>query len=255
MARDRDGAGMSPTRVVVVDDQQVVREGLIALLAMSDEIEVVGDAADGQAALDLLSAASELPDVVLMDLRMPVLDGVTATRRITETYPRVVVLVLTTYDDDSSIRQALHAGAQGYLTKDAGRTQILASLRSVMAGQATFSGPVSKRLIAALGSDEVAEPSGSTGIAPGSSGTESGVSMSAGPVAAGSVEPNPGGMTDRELDVLRLIATGLTNREIASTLFVTEATVKTHINNLFAKIMVSNRAEAVRYAYRAGLSS
>jgi DNA-binding NarL/FixJ family response regulator len=206
-------------RVVVADDQQVVREGLVALLGLIDGVEVTGAAANGVEAVDLVARGNV--DVVLMDLRMPVLDGTQATARITADFPDVAVLVLTTYADDASIANALRAGARGYLTKDAGRAEIGAALRSTAAGQSTFDTEVSKRLIA--------------GLAP-------------------TAQENDG-LTARETEVLRLIAQGLSNPEIAGRLFISEATVKTHINNTFAKIGARHRAEAVRYAYRKGIAS
>ncbi|ONI75094.1 DNA-binding response regulator [Actinosynnema sp. ALI-1.44] len=202
-------------KVIVVDDQQVVREGLVALLDLLDDVSVVGSAADGRQALDVLRTTPA--DVVLMDLRMPELDGVAATRMITRDHPGTAVLVLTTYADDSSIANALRAGARGYLTKDAGRAQIAMALRSTAAGQSTFDAKVSERLVAALDGrprDKQAAPDG---------------------------------LTAREVEVLGLITRGLTNPEIAAELFISEATVKTHINNVFAKIGVRHRAEAVRY--------
>jgi DNA-binding NarL/FixJ family response regulator len=207
-------------RVVVVDDQQIMREGLVALLELLDDIEVVGDAGDGEQALRLV--AERQPDVVLMDLRMPVLDGIEATTRITREHPEIAVLVLTTYADGESIDAALRAGARGYLTKDAGRVEIASALRSAVAGQSTFDAAVSRRLIAGLGTER---PRG-----------------------------NPDGLTAREVEVLGLISQGLSNAEIAAQLFIGETTVKTHINNVFAKINVRTRAEAVRYAYREGLA-
>ncbi|TCC06001.1 response regulator [Kribbella soli] len=209
-----------PIRVVVADDQQVVREGLVALLGLIDGVEVTGAAANGVEAVDLVARGNV--DVVLMDLRMPVLDGTQATARITADFPDVAVLVLTTYADDASIANALRAGARGYLTKDAGRAEIGAALRSTAAGQSTFDPEVSKRLIA--------------GLTPTAS-------------------PDSDGLTARETEVLRLIAQGLSNPEIAGQLFISEATVKTHINNTFAKIGARHRAEAVRYAYRKGIAS
>jgi len=201
-------------RVIVADDQQVVREGLVALLGLLDGIEVTGAAANGAEAVELVAQGNV--DVVLMDLRMPVLDGVGATARITAEFPAVAVLVLTTYADDASIATALRAGARGYLTKDAGRVEIGAALRSTAAGQSTFDPEVTRRLVA--------------GLAPGPAGND--------------------GLTARETEVLRLIARGLSNPEIAAQLFISEATVKTHINNTFAKIGARHRAEAVRYAYQ-----
>jgi DNA-binding NarL/FixJ family response regulator len=206
-------------RVVVADDQQVMREGLVALLGLIDGVEVAGAAANGVEAVDLVAQGNV--DVVLMDLKMPVLDGTLATARITADFPEVAVLVLTTYADDTSIANALRAGARGYLTKDAGRAEIGAALRSTAAGQSTFDPEVSKRLIA--------------GLTPASPGND--------------------GLTARETEVLRLIARGLSNPEIAGQLFISEATVKTHINNTFAKIGARHRAEAVRYAYRKGIAS
>ncbi|HEY0695680.1 MAG TPA: response regulator transcription factor [Kribbella sp.] len=208
-------------RVVVADDQQIVREGLVALLELMDGVEVVGAASDGEQAVELVADGNT--DVVLMDLRMPVLDGVGATRRITTDHPEVAVLVLTTYADDESIALALQAGARGYLTKDAGRVEIGAALRATAAGQSTFDPEVSRRLVAALAADKTPARSSD-------------------------------GLTSRETEVLRLIARGLSNTEIATTLFISEATVKTHINNTFAKIGARHRAEAVRYAYRNGLA-
>ncbi|MFF4616425.1 response regulator [Nonomuraea jabiensis] len=204
-------------KVLVVDDQQLMREGLVALLDLVGDVEVVGDAADGEQALRLV--AELRPDVVLMDLRMPVMDGVEATRRIARAHPGVAVVVLTTYDDDRSVDSALLAGACGYLTKDAGRAEIAAALRSAAAGQSTFSAAVSRRLVDAL--SRAAPP----------------------PVSA-----CPDGLTVREVEVLRLVAGGLSNAEIGSALFIAETTVKTHINNAFAKIGVRNRTEAAAYA-------
>ncbi|GAA4971158.1 DNA-binding NarL/FixJ family response regulator [Nonomuraea thailandensis] len=204
-------------KVLVVDDQQVMREGLVALLDLVDGVEVVGDAGQGEEALGLV--AELRPDVVLMDLRMPVMDGVEATRRIVREYPGVAVVVLTTYDDDRSVDAALLAGARGYLTKDAGRAEIAAALRSAAAGQSTFSPAAAKRLVEVL-SRSAAEP----------------------------VTVCPDGLTVREVEVLRLIARGLSNAEIAARLFIAATTVKTHINNAFAKIGVRNRTEAADYA-------
>ncbi|MEV6032179.1 response regulator transcription factor [Nonomuraea sp. NPDC052116] len=204
-------------KVLVVDDQQLMREGLVALLDLVDDVDVVGDAGNGEEALRLV--AELRPDVVLMDLRMPVMDGVEATRRIARAHPEVAVVVLTTYDDDRSVDSALLAGACGYLTKDAGRAEIAAALRSAAAGQSTFSAAVSRRLVDAL--SRAAPP----------------------PVSA-----CPDGLTVREVEVLRLVAGGMSNAEIGSALFIAETTVKTHINNAFAKIGVRNRTEAAAYA-------
>ncbi len=215
-------------RVLVADDQTVVREGLVAILGLLPGIEVVAAAADGDEAVAL--TGEHHPDVVLMDLRMPRCDGVTATRRIRAAHPGTEVVVLTTFDDDESIVAALSAGARGYLTKDAGSAQLAHAIRAAVDGQAVLSPAVQARLVAAA---RAAGP----GTVPG-------------PPAA----PLPDGLTPREAEVLRLIAAGLSNAEIAAALFVGEATVKTHINHLFAKAQVRDRAQAVRYAYRRGLA-
>lgn len=216
---------MSDIRVLVVDDQLIVRDGLVALLELTDGIEVAGAAGDGQQALDLL--ATTPCDVVLMDLRMPGIDGVDATARVVRDHPGVAVLVLTTYADDESITGALAAGARGYLTKNAGRGEIAAAIRSSAAGHSTFDADVSRRLVAALVDGD----------------------------AAAAVRTRElDGLTGREREVLTLIARGLSNAEIAAALFIEQTTVKTHINNAFAKIGVENRADAVRYAFRTGLA-
>jgi DNA-binding NarL/FixJ family response regulator len=211
-------------RVVVADDQTAVREGLALLLDLLEDVTVVGAAGDGDEAVALV--AERGADVVLMDLRMPRCDGVTATARLREEHPDTRVVVLTTYAEDADILAALHAGALGYLTKDAGRAQIAAAVRAAAGGQSVLDPQVQKRLLAAAGA----------GTPPGA--------------PAGL----PDGLTAREGDVLRLIASGLSNREIASRLYVSEATVKSHINRLFAKTGVRDRAQAVQYAYRHGLT-
>jgi DNA-binding NarL/FixJ family response regulator len=210
-------------RVVVADDQTAVREGLALLLDLLDDVTVVGAAADGDEAVRLV--AEQGADVVLMDLRMPRCDGVTATARLRAEHPDTRVVVLTTYAEDADILAALRAGALGYLTKDAGRTQIAAAVRAAAGGQSVLDPQVQQRLLAAAG-----------GGAPPTPATL------------------PDGLTAREGDVLRLIAAGLSNREIAGRLYVSEATVKSHINRLFAKTGVRDRAQAVQYAYRHGLT-
>ncbi|MEN3265976.1 response regulator transcription factor [Pseudonocardia sp.] len=221
-----DGPSGRPLRVVVADDQTVVRDGLVVLLGLLPDVEVVGAAADGAQAVDLV--AEHQPDVVLMDLRMPRCDGVEATRRIRDGYPGVQVVVLTTYADDDSIFTALDAGARGYLTKDATATEIATALRTVTAGHALLDPAVQQRLIEAMTNRR--RPATTTN------------SML------------PDGLTAREGEVLTLIAAGLSNAEIAAALVVTEATVKTHINHLLAKTRQRDRAQAVAYAYRHGLA-
>jgi len=213
-------------RVVLADDQRVVREGLGTLVGLLDGVEVVGTAADGQEAVELARRLD--PDIVLMDLRMPRCDGIEATRRLAAARVRARVVVLTTYADDASVLAALRAGARGYLTKDAGADEIRMALEAVARGEAALDPAVQHHVVAAVaGGDDPAAPK----------------------------EPAlPDGLTPREAEVLALIARGLTNREIAADLVVSEATVKSHVNHLFAKAGVRDRAQAVAYAFRHGLA-
>ncbi|MFF7199387.1 response regulator [Streptomyces sp. NPDC008141] len=210
-------------RVIVADDQAVVREGIVMLLGLLPGIEVVGSAKDGDEAVALVAELA--PDVVLMDLRMPRCDGVEATRRIRSEHPATQIVVLTTYADDESLFPALRAGARGYLTKDADGDEIVRAIQDVMAGRAGLSPVVQRRLLEQV--------------------------TAAGPPTAPQL---PDGLTAREGEVLTLIAEGLTNAEIARRLHISTATVKTHINNLFSKADLHDRAQAVRYAYREGLA-
>ena len=217
-----------PLRIVVADDQRAVREALATVLDTEPGLEVVGLAADGEQAVELAHRFS--PEVVLMDLRMPNVDGVTATRRLAAELPDVKVVVLTTFADDASILAALEAGASGFLTKDAGRDQIALAVRSAAAGQAVLDPTAHASLLRAASSPvAVASP------------------------VSGEPASLPDDLTPREADVLRAIAAGHSNAEIATELFISEATVKSHINHLFAKIRARSRAEAVRYAYDHGL--
>ncbi|MEU9168761.1 response regulator transcription factor [Streptomyces sp. NPDC048420] len=218
------GVETKPARVLVVDDQTVVREGIVMLLGLLPGLEVVGAAGDGEEAVRLVAELA--PDVVLMDLRMPRCDGVEATRRIRTEHPGTQVVVLTTYADDDSLFPALKAGARGYLTKDAGGDEIVRAVHSVLSGDAGLSPSIQRRLLERLSDPEPPQK----------------VSAEA-----------PDGLTAREIEVLALIAEGLSNQEIARRLHVSTATVKTHINNLFAKTGLKDRAQAVRYAYTKGL--
>ncbi|WP_073906323.1 response regulator transcription factor [Streptomyces sp. CB02009] len=244
--------GARAVRVVVADDQAVVREGIVMLLGLLAGVEVVGSARDGEEAVAL--TAELAPDVVLMDLRMPRCDGVEATRRIRERHPGTEVVVLTTYADDASLFPALRAGARGYLTKDASGEEIVRALRDVTDGRAGLSPSVQRRLLEQLvergASAERAGPSGGTG--PGAEGSAT-ASLASASATAGPVVPGADGLTERETEVLVLVADGLSNQEIAGRLGISTATVKTHINNLFAKTGVRDRAQAVRYAYQHGL--
>jgi DNA-binding NarL/FixJ family response regulator len=216
-----------PIRVLVVDDQRVVREGLATLLGLLDDIEVVGSATDGEEAVGV--AAGLRPDVVLMDLRMPRCDGVEATRRLLVQDPDLRVLVLTTFADDQSVLEALRAGARGYLTKDAGAVEIDQAIHRVISGQAAIDPAVQHHLLQAIVNSPAQDE-------------------------AARVVHLPDGLTAREAEVLTLIARGLTNGEIAERLFVNESTVKTHINHLFAKIGARDRAHAMNYAYQHGFT-
>jgi DNA-binding NarL/FixJ family response regulator len=219
-------------RVLIADDQPVVRDGLAMLLGLLDDVEIVATAADGVEAVE--RARAERPDIVLMDLRMPRLEGAEATSQILASVPETRVLVLTTYADDEFLFPALHAGARGYLTKDATAEEIEHAIRALLAGQTHLDPTVQQRLVAAV--VDQAQP----------------------PVAG---EPPsvpradvPDELTPREVEVLKLIAAGLSNREIADALVLSNATVKTHVNRIFYKTGARDRAQAVRYAYQHGLA-
>jgi DNA-binding NarL/FixJ family response regulator len=222
-----------PLRVVIADDQASVREGLVLLLGGLPGIDVVGAAADGEQALALV--AEHQPDAILLDLHMPVLDGIGATRRLVAEYPGVAIVVLTTYADDGSVIEALQAGARSYLTKDADRTDIARALQAAAGGLTVFDPRVRATLLAAASS---APPAAAPGSAPSSA-------PSPGPTP----EP-PDGLTHREVEILGLMAQGLTNPEIAERLFLSNHTVKTHINRIFAKTGSRDRVAAVGYAQR-----
>jgi DNA-binding NarL/FixJ family response regulator len=220
-----------PLRVVIADDQASVREGLVLLLGGLPGIDVVGAAADGEQALALV--AEHQPDAILLDLHMPVLDGIGATRRLVAEHPGVAIVVLTTYADDGSVIEALQAGARSYLTKDADRTDIARALQAAAGGLTVFDPRVRATLLAAAST------------APPAPEPESAPSRLAGPAP----EP-PDGLTHREVEILGLMAQGLTNPEIAERLFLSNHTVKTHINRIFAKTGSRDRVAAVGYAQR-----
>jgi DNA-binding NarL/FixJ family response regulator len=204
-------------RVLVVDDHPVVRSGLVGMLAVTDDIEVVGEAGDGEEALALVE--STRPDVVLMDLRMPRRDGVSATGAIASRYPATKVLVLTTYDTDTDILHAVEAGATGYLLKDTPHAELLEGIRAASRGETVLAPPVAARLMSRLRTP-----------------------------APSAAQPSP-----RELEVLAAVARGLSNAEIGKALFIGEATVKTHLQRLFTKLDVDDRTHAVTVAIERGL--
>ncbi|MGH3203326.1 MAG: response regulator [Streptosporangiaceae bacterium] len=222
-----------PLRIVIADDQASVREGLVLLLGGLPGIEVAGAAADGEQALELV--AEHQPDAILLDLHMPVLDGIGATRRLVAEHPGVAIVVLTTYVDDTSVLEALRAGARSYLTKDADRTDIARALRAAVGGLTVFDPRVHATLLAAT-----------SGAAASPGGTPAGP----GPAPATRPPDPPDGLTQREAEILSLIARGLTNGEIAERLFLSNHTIKTHINRIFAKTGSRDRVAAIAYAQR-----
>jgi DNA-binding NarL/FixJ family response regulator len=219
-------------RVLIADDQPVVRDGLAMLLGLIDDVEIVATAADGIEAVE--RARAERPDIVLMDLRMPRREGADATRQILAAHPEIRVLVLTTYADDQFLFPALQAGARGYLTKDATAEEIEHAIRALIAGQTHLDPAVQQRLVTAVLDQGPPTPGGEPT-----------------PTSALSL---PDELTPREIEVLKLIADGLSNNEIADKLVLSNATVKTHINRIFYKTGARDRAQAVRYAYKHGLA-
>ena len=216
---------MTAVRVLIADDQKVERDGLATLLGLLDGIEVIATAVDGD---DAVRTAIELdPDVVLMDLHMPNCSGVEATEQLVAHGARARIVVLTTYSDDDWVFAALRAGARGFLTKDASADEIRTAIITVANGEAQLDPSVQRRLLDALGRAPVSPPPG----------------------------PVPDHLTPREVAVLALIAAGRSNAEIADELYVSDATVKTHINHLLAKTTMRDRAQLVGYAFRHGLAT
>ncbi|KUJ69013.1 LuxR family transcriptional regulator [Streptomyces albus subsp. albus] len=216
-------------KVLVVDDQELIRAGIAALLRAAPDVEVVGEASDGDEAVAL--ASERRPDVVVMDIRMPGTDGITATERILDQAadPPPRVLILTTFDLDAYVYAALRAGASGFILKDTGPQRLLAAISAVAGGDTLFAPSVTRRLIEAY----VQAPPDAAPARP----------------AAGTLDV----LTERELEVLRLTGRGMANAEMAERLFISEATVKTHLNRAMAKLGVCSRAQAVVLAYESGL--
>ena len=209
------------TSIVIADDQGMVRAGFRSLLSGEPDLEVVGEAGNGEEALEVVERLA--PDVTLMDIRMPVLDGITATRRLVESGASTRVLVLTTFDLDEYVFEALRAGASGFLLKDAPAEELAAAIRVVAAGESLLAPGVTRRVIDAF----VRRPA---------------------PPARPS-EPRLGLLTPREIEVLGLLARGMSNLDIASTLFVSEGTTKTHVSNVLTKLGLRDRVQAVIFAY------
>jgi DNA-binding NarL/FixJ family response regulator len=228
MGRHRPGAPVSnppaQLRIVVADDQASVREGLVLLLGLLPDIDVVGSAANGREAIELV--ARHRPDAILLDLHMPILDGIEATRVLTEQHPEVAIVVLTTYADDASVLAALGAGARSYLTKDADRSDIANTLRSAATGLAVLDPAIQATLVAAA-------------------------TRNASPIDLGPSRPEdlPDGLTRREAEILSMMAKGKSNPDIAAELYLSSHTIKSHINRIFTKTASPNRAAAVRYAH------
>jgi DNA-binding NarL/FixJ family response regulator len=211
-------------RVVIADDQDLVREGLRMMLEAEDDIEVVGEAGDGAAALN--AARAHDPDVLLMDVRMPHLDGIEATARLVRADSRTRVLVLTTFDLDEYVYRAMKAGASGFLLKDASREQLASAVRTVANGEALLAPAITRRLL----EDFCRRPPPSAGLPP--------------------IAEN---LSPRELEVLRKLAQGMSNAEIAADLFLSDATVKSHVARILSKLDLRDRVQAVVFAYESGL--
>lgn len=214
-----------PIRILIVDDQRILREGLRTLLGLESDLEVVAEAEDGQAALDQYAALQ--PDVVLMDIRMPRLDGVEATRRLLERWPAARVIILTTFDDDAYVFDGLRAGALGYLLKDVSGQELADAIRKVAAGGALIEPSVARKVLAEFA--RLAEP--------------------ARPLPEQLPEP----LSERELAILRLLAAGANNRQIAGQLFLAEGTVKNYVSTILDKLGVEDRTQAALRARELGL--
>ncbi len=215
-------SGSEPVRVLIVDDQALIRQALKTLLDLESGIEVVGEAADGIEALELIPDAR--PDVALVDVRMPRMDGVELVRRLAEDHPRVAAVVLTTFDDDEYVFEGLRAGARGYLLKDTVSGELVSAIEKASRGEVFLGGPVASKVVSELRR-----------------------------VTGGTAKQGPSGaLSERELEVLKLVAAGFSNREIAKALYITEGTVKNHISNVLRKLDLRDRTQAAFYAVERG---
>jgi NarL family two-component system response regulator LiaR len=212
----------NPIRILIVDDHKIVRKGLRALLSTENDIKVMGEASDG---VDAIARAAALrPDVILMDLVMPAMDGIEATRQITTQWPEMRVLVLTSFAADDKVFPAIKAGALGYLMKDSDPRDLVAAIHQVFRGEPSLEPAIARKLLT-----ELSNPS--------------------------QVKPTTDPLTERELEVLRLISQGMSNRDIAEKLVVAEWTVRTHVSNILSKLHLASRTQAALYALKAGLAS
>ncbi len=215
---------MAPIKLIVADDHRLFREGLKALLSVTDDIEVIGEAEDGDSVVEKCSL--QQPDIILMDINMPGLNGIQATQRILEKHPQTDIIILTMLEDDASIFNAMRAGARGYLLKGSDPNEVLSVIRAVAEGQALFGPAIAARVLGYF------------------------KALSTYPNQA--LAPLPE-LTERELEVLRLISQGLNNQDIAQKLFLSPKTVRNHITNIFSKLQVADRAQAIVRAREAGL--
>lgn len=208
-------------RVLLVDDQTLIRQGIAMLLELEPDLEVVGAVGDGRAAIEAVEKLR--PDVVLIDVRMPGMDGVTATRELSRRFPEVGVIILTTFDDDEYVFEGLKAGARGYLLKDISSEEMAEAVRTVARGEALIQPSIARKVVAEF----------------------SRLAVGTLPASERMLPRSPNALTERELDVLRALARGMSNKEIAAALVITEGTVKTHISNILAKLEVRDRTQAV----------